>query len=166
MPRLIGIVRYLIKDINQLSSMNYALGYAFNIHDMFAGFDTGKLDLDSKTCEEVIGNRHKEAIAKKVFKYAIKLALDDIINNNIRLELPTMGKTAYLGMKRVSGEDFSKARRNGKWRDIDFLASNFTGYNLVLNYKNQEIQREKKVYVDPINKSKITANTNNGMQYY
>lgn len=25
--------------------MNYALGYAFNIHDMFAGFDTSRLDL-------------------------------------------------------------------------------------------------------------------------
>ena len=34
--------------------MNYALGYAFNIHDMFAGFDTSRLDLDSKTCEELI----------------------------------------------------------------------------------------------------------------
>lgn len=48
MPRLIGIVRYLIKDINPYIDMKYALGYAFNIHDMFAGFDTGKLDLDSK----------------------------------------------------------------------------------------------------------------------
>ena len=27
--------------------MNYALGYAFNIHDMFANFDTSKLDLET-----------------------------------------------------------------------------------------------------------------------
>lgn len=33
--------------------MNYALGYAFNIHDMFAGFDTSRLDLDSKTCDGI-----------------------------------------------------------------------------------------------------------------
>ena len=32
--------------------MNYALGYAFNIHDMFAGFDTSRLDLDSKWLSE------------------------------------------------------------------------------------------------------------------
>ena len=36
--------------------MNYALGYAFNIHDMFANFDTSKLDLETKKCEELIGN--------------------------------------------------------------------------------------------------------------
>ena len=46
--------------------MNYALGYAFNIHDMFAEFDTSRLDLDTKTCEELIGNRHKEVIAKNL----------------------------------------------------------------------------------------------------
>ena len=64
--------------------MNYALGYAFNIHDMFAGFDTSRLDLDSKTCEKLIGNRHKEVIAKQVFKYAVKLVIDDIIHRNNR----------------------------------------------------------------------------------
>ena len=87
--------------------MNYALGYAFNIHDMFAGFDTSRLDLDSKTCEELIGNRHKEVIAKQVFKYAVKLVIDDIIHRNNRFELPTLGRNAWLYMKRVSGNEFT-----------------------------------------------------------
>ena len=81
--------------------MNYALGYAFNIHDMFANFDTSKLDSETKKCEELIGNRHKEVIAKKVFKYAVKLVIDDVINNSARFELPTGGKKSFIAMKKL-----------------------------------------------------------------
>jgi hypothetical protein len=35
---------------------------------------------------------------------------------------------AYLYMKKTSGEQFKRAFKKGKWRDVDFLASNFTGY--------------------------------------
>jgi len=31
-------------------------------------------------------------------------------------------------MKKTSGKDFKNAFKNGKWKDIDFLSSNFTGY--------------------------------------
>jgi hypothetical protein len=31
-------------------------------------------------------------------------------------------------MKRTEGDDFKKAFRRGKWRDVDFIASNFCGY--------------------------------------
>lgn len=146
--------------------MNYALGYAFNIHDMFASFDTGRLDLDAKTCEGIIGNRHKEVIAKQVFKYAVKLVIDDIINDSIRFEMPTNGRKSYLSMKRVTGDDFVKARRHGKWKDVDFLNSNFTGHQMILTYQNHEMLREKLVYLDTARRDLITQKTNDGKQYY
>jgi hypothetical protein len=31
-------------------------------------------------------------------------------------------------MKRTEGDDFKKAFRRGKWRDVDFIVSNFCGY--------------------------------------
>jgi hypothetical protein len=31
-------------------------------------------------------------------------------------------------MNKVSGNSFKNAFKNGKWRDVDFLTSNFTGY--------------------------------------
>ena len=126
-------------------TMNYALGYAFNIHDMFANFDTSKLDLETKKCEELIGNRHKEVIAKKVFKYAVKLVIDDVINNSARFELPTGGKKSFIAMKKFSGDDFKNARRHGKWKDIDFLNSNFSAYSMIFNYQNHGIFKEKLV---------------------
>lgn len=146
--------------------MNYALGYAFNIHDMFANFDTSKLDLETKKCEELIGNRHKEVIAKKVFKYAVKLVIDDVINNSARFELPTGGKKSFIAMKKFSGDDFKNARRHGKWKDIDFLNSNFSAYSMIFNYQNHGIFKEKLVYLDNISKDIITENTNAGKQYY
>jgi hypothetical protein len=35
-------------------------------------------------------------------------------------------------MKRTYGNEFKKAFKNGKWRDVDFITSNFSGYQLVL----------------------------------
>ena len=81
--------------------MNYALGYAFNIHDMFAGFDTSRLDLDSKTCEELIGNRHKEVIDKKIFKSALNMVLEDVIENNTTFVLPTRSRRAELKLSLI-----------------------------------------------------------------
>jgi hypothetical protein len=31
-------------------------------------------------------------------------------------------------MQRTTGEDFKKAFKRGKWRDVDFITSNFSGY--------------------------------------
>ena len=33
------------------------------------------------------------------------------------------------------GEEFKKARQNGAFADVDFLASNFTGHKLQYRYK-------------------------------
>lgn len=146
--------------------MNYATGYALNIHDIFSNFDCSKLKLTSKECEKLIGNRHRENIAKDIFKSAIKLVLDDIINNNVTFLLPTRSKKAELYMKRFNKDQFSKARRYGKWSDVDFLSSNFSSYQMSFKFQSAGVIREKLVYLDPVNKKKITNNTNNGKQYY
>ena len=62
--------------------MNYATGYAMNTEDLFLSFPTKKMEMTAKACEELIGNRHKEVIAKKIFKSALNMVLEDIIENN------------------------------------------------------------------------------------
>lgn len=146
--------------------MNYATGYAMNINDLFMSFPTNKLSLSSKTCEELIGNRHKETIAKQIFKSAINLVLDDIIENNATFILPTKSKKAELYMKRFNREEFSKARRNGKWNKVDFLTSNFCAYQIIFHFQSQGVMREKLIYLDPKHRDKITDYTNMGKQYY
>ena len=108
--------------------MNYATGYALTTKDLFKSFDIRRLKLSAKECEKLLGNRHKERIVHEVFKYAVKLVIDNIIHNNITFNLPTGAKTCMLGMKRFKDCEFKQARQAGKWSDVDFLASNFTAY--------------------------------------
>lgn len=108
--------------------MNYATGYAMNIDELFISFPTKKMKMTAKACEELIGNRHKEIIAKKIFKSALNMVLEDIIENNVTFILPTRSRRAELKMKRFERDEFSKARRNGKWAKVDFLTSNFCAY--------------------------------------
>lgn len=146
--------------------MNYATGYALTAKDLFKSFDTSRLKLTAKQCEELIGNRHKERIVHDVFKYAVKLVIDDIIHNNATFNLPTGAKTCTLSMRRFKGSEFQQARRAGKWKDIDFLASNFTAYQMNLSLMSGGIIRDKLVYLDNQNKDLITGYTNEGRQYY
>ena len=37
---------------------------------------------------------------------------------------------SYIQMKRFENDEFKKLFKAGKWRDVDFLTSNFTGYQL------------------------------------
>lgn len=146
--------------------MNYATGYAMNIDELFISFPTNKMELSAKECEQLIGNRHKETIAKAIFKSALSMVIEDIIENNVTFLLPTKSKKAELKMKRFTRDKFSKARRNGKWSKVDFLTSNFCAYQIVFNFQSQGVMREKLIYLDSKHRDKITDYTNKGKQYY
>lgn len=146
--------------------MNYAVGYAIGLKDLFKTFNFKKLKIPTKVCEKIVGNRHKEVLADQVMKSCIKLVLDDVIDNNTTFHLPTGKRNAEIKMRSVTDENFAKARRNGKWRDVDFLASNFTGYQIVFRFVQQQVSIEKPIYLNPENRDRITEYTNNGKQYF
>ena len=78
-----------------------------------------------------------------------------------------MGRTqAYLYMKRTEGKKFKKAFKNGKWNDVDFIMSNFSGYQLTLEMQSEKrLPREKPIYLSGKDKQRIIDNTNMGKQY-
>lgn len=145
--------------------MHYALGHALNTNEFMHNFPTKKLKLTAKECEQLIGNRHKETIAKEVFKYCVNLVIQDIINNNITFKLPTRSRESELYMKRYSGDKFVECRQNGKFADVQYLKSNFSGYQMCFKYKSAGIDKEKLIYLDPKNRDKITEYTNCGKNY-
>ena len=55
---------------------------------------------------------------------------------------------------------------NGKWQDVDFLASNFSGYSLEFVCIHSERIIRKHVYVSGWMRDIITEKTNQGFQYY
>ena len=69
-------------------------------------------------------------------------------------------------MKKTSGDNFKKAVRRGKWRDVDFLSSNFSGYQLALSIKSKKRpEKEKPIYLGYKHKDRITELTNEGKRY-
>lgn len=146
--------------------MNYAVGYALGLKDLFKNLSFKKLKMSVAVCQKLIKNRHKEIIMAKVMKLCIKLIIDDIIYNNATFKLPTGKKKAFLYMKKTSDDNFVGARKNGKWKDVDFLASNFSGYQMAFKYQTGGVMRERPVYLDSSNKKLITDKTNEGKQYF
>ena len=92
--------------------------------------------------------------------------LDDVINNSDTFVLPTKSRKAEIYMKSYEDEDFKKGRRNGKWEDVDFLESNFTGAQMMLKLQRGGYLFEKPIYVDNVHKNKITERLNSGKSYY
>lgn len=145
--------------------MNYAVGHSFNVDEMFMNFPYKKLKLTCEDCKRINRNKDRDALVKKIFRDSVKVILSDIIDNNVTFILPTNKGIADIHVRRTYGEDFKKARKRGKWKNVDFLSSNFSGNELVLSMKHNVFSKEKIIYVDKNLKSKITENTNNGMQY-
>ena len=147
--------------------MKFATGHAFNLDELFLNFDISKLKLTCDLCNKINHNPHKHMLVNKIFRESVKIILNDIIDNNNTFELPTDSIRSEIHMKKFDYDDFSRLRRIGKWRDVDYLSSFFTGYQLFLFMYNREGKpvREKPIYVDPKLKDKITENTNKGMQY-
>ena len=109
--------------------MNYATGCAFNIDELFLNLDRKKLKFNYKQSKKLVNSINKDDLIKHIFMDNVEMVLDDIIDNNVTFELPTgSGRPTLLRMKRYDGENFSKMRRRGKFADVDFFSSNFSGY--------------------------------------
>ena len=146
--------------------MNYALGCAFSQDELFENFPYKKLKISCKECKKITGDLHRDTLVKRIFRESIKLVLDDIIKNNVTFELPLKGnKKCNIHMQRIRGEQFKAMRRAGKWRDINYLKSLFTGYQLGFYMLGNRTPRVKNIYVNKYYRDLIVKNTNSGMQY-
>lgn len=141
-----------------------ALGYCFNRKDLFKNFPVKKMILKSKDYDRLFKGSHTREASAEIFIYALYIILLDIIHNGITFKLPTT-KEAYIYIESTSGEDFKRARRNGAWRDVDYLKSNFTGNSLkyMRIFRGREIK--KSIYVGKELKDLITKYTNEGRGY-
>ena len=148
-------------------SRNYAMGHCFTGKDIFNNFPVNKLKMSKEQCIATYPDGSKRDLAASIFTRSVQMVVDDIINNNVDFKFPTLGQTqAYLRMKRTTGQNFKKAFKNGKWNDVDFLTSNFSGYQIVLDMESKKrTTRQKDIYLSPKDRDRITENTNLGKQY-
>lgn len=135
--------------------MNYAIGAAINLKELFVNVYKKHLKAKGRKCD----------LAIKVFKECMKVIINDCIDNNVTFKLPTGKIESYIYVKRYSGEEFKKLRQLGKWKDVDFLSSLFSGNQLVLEMKRRGRERIKPIYLNKELKNKLTEYTNQGKQY-
>ena len=145
--------------------MNYSTGCAFNTDEMFMNFPYKKLKITCEDCKKINGNPHRDILVKQIFRECFIVVINDVIDNNITFWLPTGAKKCNIHMQRIRGNDFKNLRRAGKWRNVDILESNFTGYQLGFYMYGKTLPRIKNIYVNKELREKITENTNKGMQY-
>lgn len=138
----------------------WATSYALTADNLYYGFDYKRLKQNIFTYPPSIsGNIRK--ILGRVLRYFFYLVVCDIIEKKITFKFPRTSR-AYLEMIPTSGEEFIKARQNGKFQDVDFLTSNFTGYNLGLRYNTRYGKWVKAIHVSEKYKDRITELTNAG----
>lgn len=145
----------------------FAMGHTFSAQEIFHNFPIKNLQIDYDSVRKIYSDGDKRSLSASIFMKGMQLIIEDIIENNTHFLLPNLGTNeAYLYMNKVSGNNFRKAFKNGKWRDVDFLTSNFTGYQLALKVKSpRRPEKIKSIYLGYKHKDRITELTNDGKRY-
>ena len=137
---------------------HYATSYALRADELYIGFPSKKY---ISFADEWSSNELR-SLYSKILRYFFYLVIIDIIENGITFKFPP-GTRAWLEMIPYSGEQFAIARQNGAFADVDFLASNFTGYQIKLRFNNRYGKWIKPIHVSKKYKDRITELTNQGV---
>lgn len=135
--------------------------YALTADELYIGFPAKKY-LRKEALPEQYGKQWNGLLGK-ILRYFFYLLIVDIIENKTTFKFPPSGKArTYLEMVPIHGEDFKRARQNGAFQDVDFLMSNFTGYQLYLRIMTRYGKWLKQIYISQKYKDRITELTNQG----
>lgn len=145
----------------------YALGHAINGRQLFRNLAAKRIKTPNKEIKKLVKSQHKEYLASKIFTDAVQMVMDDIIDNSVTFEISLNKKQlGQLYIKEVSGEDFINEYKNGRHKYIDYLDTNFTGYNPVFKYSKAGYTVEKPIYLDKKRQQRIAERANSGKSYY
>lgn len=101
----------------------------------------------------------------KIFNSALSIILNDVISNKVRFSIP--GNTSsYIDFKVYKDEDFIFNRNLGRFQDIDFIESDFMGYQLFYYIQGKAYFKEMPIYLGGDIKRDFTNRINNGEKFY
>ena len=146
---------------------HFALGWACNLNDIFVRFPYEKC---KSLMNQIRTKQLRRQKVKQVFREGVSQILNDIIENNVTFKIQGIGyQGGELHMEAVTGSEFEKAREHGKFRNIDFLESLFTGYQMYLyihGKRDNFLHRRKyPVYINTLLREKLANYTNQGKVY-
>lgn len=99
-------------------------------------------------------------------KYALGIIFNKMLDEKLRFIVPCRYK-AYWDFVVTTDKDFEKQRQLGRFSEIDFINSDFTGYHLQYFFasKNHGIKKYN-IYLGGELKNKLIEKTNNGEKFY
>lgn len=166
MPEHLEIVKFTKRVLKVYNMKPIRTDWCMTPEDLYRGTNPGKWNITWKFAKEHHAEQQYE-YCSKVFLYFLQLALNDIIDNGITLEVPCVGKKeARIYVKCFSDEEFTELYKRGVFKGIDYICSEFKGYHLMFQWKYKNKIKEKPIYIDKTLKEKFYNYINNGKQYY
>ena len=146
---------------------HYALGWACNLNDIFIRFPYEKYKSLIQNYKTKAQRKRK---VKEVFRAGVSAVLNDIIENNVTFQLPGLGYyKGEIHMEPITGQEFRDLRAKGKFKEIDFLETFFTGYQMYLYLKGKRdilfARRKFPIYFSKEFRNKLIEYTNSGKTY-
>lgn len=109
-------------------------------------------------------NSYEDSIAEP-FKHCFALIINKMLDDKIRFKIP-VNSEAYIDFEIVNGDKFIEHRQNGRFSEVDFVESDFTGYFLNYYFKAKAYQKVIPIYLGGEMKSKFLKGVNSGVKYY
>jgi hypothetical protein len=93
------------------------------------------------------------------------LILNYVLDNKVRFIIPCVAES-YIDFEIVIGDMFEEQKQNGRFGEIDFIESDFTGYALRYYFKAKAYQKAYPIYMGGALKQKFLNGINSGVKYY
>lgn len=149
--------------------MRILYNHGLSLPELFEG-DTSDLTIKDLTAfRNIIGNtyEHVSLYLGEIFMSFWNMMIKDVITNKSRFQAPF--NNWYVDFKILLDDEFILHRRRGRFKEIDVVESDFTGYQLTVFQrmrKGENRYREMNIYLDPKNKEKLMNIINSGEKLY
>lgn len=139
----------------------------FRCFELYKNTNPAKWGVTETFVRKVTHGRTRFQFCGYVLAYFFYLVFIDIIQNHVTFEFPLTGsERAYLYVKCTSDEKFMEEYANGRFKGIDFIASEYKGYQIFYQWHFKNNFKEKPVYMCDKMKKWFYSKINNGEQYY
>lgn len=136
----------------------------FSNEDFLLTYNTKMIKGKKGLCK-TYGVNLKRDLAKKVFSYALKCALEDVINGDVEVKLLN-NREVYLRMNPKEGERLKDSIARGNWKNVDMLKAGFKVWYPSIDVVDGKFRRViYQVCVQQEYKDIVESKINEGFRY-
>lgn len=163
---LLEIGNDLVKVLNPLDNLRTLFNHGLLPSELYT--NTPKKIVDKKWVwflkQYGTSHSYEEAISDP-FKYCLGVIINKIIEDKVRFIIPNVSES-YIDFEIVSDEKFMVQRQNGRFRAIDFVESDFTGYAIRYYFKSKAYQKSYQIHLGGELKKLFLDKVNSGEKFY